>query len=546
MVELDQGYKIVYWMIFFIMFLHTYFIIFFTESKIRLSSKFHSKRWKEQTTGVLFDGILYLTQVNQDEQCPPDFTPYPIYTWPGTSKGVFLNNVTYNHPCIMTNNTKESNIEYYKINSIYSPSFDNSEIYIEYQVDTPYSNKCYDNKEKLCHCDKMVVNYNKYHAIYDEQYINEKKGREINIIDKIDKVNFGDVNNKKLCMKKVTNYTIYIENENKTCDKGIHCGEFCILNETKCPNNNEIINSLMLNAKIESKKYISSLDFQYNGIMCSVLNKNISFRHSFVDESKYILSNFNRSQANITKEFCQYNKSQTNIEDILLLDHFDSIDLYNKLGITDKISNTIDSKINENSLSYSSLINTSHIYLSASTYFDFNKTNIKNCSRTILQDVKYSIETARKISLINISNIFILEFCFILTLCYLLYKHFLLLSVKTQPQNKFYYAKYILLLTFFFFFVNLIIYYTNINHKISIKKSIYYLDNVVNHNCFANGDYIKHLKKIRKRLDEFSLLSYQIYENLLMENVFVSVLLLLIIKSKISLREFIRLDKNEK
>ena len=547
MVELDQGYKIVYWMIFFIMFLHTYFIIFFTESKIRLSSKFHSKRWKEQTTGVLFDGILYLTQVNQNEQCPSNFTPYPIYTWPGTSKGVFLNNVTYAHPCVMTNNTKESNIEHYKINSIYSPSFDNSEVYIEYQVDTPYSKKCYNNKNNLCHCDKMVVNYNRYHGIYEDNYIGEDKGREIKIIDKVDKVNFGDVDNKKLCMKKVTNYTLYIENENKTCDKGIHCGDFCILNETACPNNNEIINSLMLNEKINTNKYISSLDFQYNGILCSALNKNISFRHSFVDESKHILSNFNRNQGNMTKEFCHiYNLTDKTPQDILLLDHFNSIELYNKLGITNKISNTIDQTINDDSISYNSLINTSQIYLTASTYFDFNKTNIKNCSRTILQDIKYSIETARKISLINISNIFILEFCFILSLCYLLYKHFLLLTVKTQPQNKFYYAKHILLLTFFFFFVNLIIYYTNINHKISIKKSIYYLDNAVNHNCFESADYMKHLQKIRKRLEEFSLLSYQIYEKLLMENVFVSVLLLMIIKSKISFREFIHLDKNEK
>ena len=303
----------------------------------------------------------------------------------------------------------------------------------------------------------------------------------------------------------------------------------------------------MLNEKINTSKYISSLDFQYNGILCSALNKNISFRHSFVDESKHILSNFNRNQGNMTKEFCHiYNLTDKTPQDILLLDHFNSIELYNKLGITNKISNTIDQTINDDSISYNSLINTSQIYLTASTYFDFNKTNIKNCSRTILQDIKYSIETARKISLINISNIFILEFCFILSLCYLLYKHFLLLTVKTQPQNKFYYAKHILLLTFFFFFVNLIIYYTNINHKISIKKSIYYLDNAVNHNCFESADYMKHLQKIRKRLEEFSLLSYQIYENLLMENVFVSVLLLMIIKSKISFREFIHLDKNEK
>ena len=141
--------------------------------------------------------------------------------------------------------------------------------------------------------------------------------------------------------------------------------------------------------KINTSKYISSLDFQYNGILCSALNKNISFRHSFVDESKHILSNFNRNQGNMTKEFCHiYNLTDKTPQDILLLDHFNSIELYNKLGITNKISNTIDQTINDDSISYNSLINTSQIYLTASTYFDFNKTNIKNCSRTILQDIK--------------------------------------------------------------------------------------------------------------------------------------------------------------
>lgn len=558
MVELDQEYKVVYWIIFFLMFLHTYFVIFLTEGKIRLSSKFHSKKWKEQTSGVLFDGVLYLEQVGLEDNCSKGYSEYPIYTWPGTYQGVFLNNYTYDNKCFWTDNSKKSEVKFYKINSIYSPSFDNNDIYIDYVVDTPYKDKCYDGKNNTCTCDKFLVSsfqfmrqYGKNYNLSQKNNIINKEGREITNISAINQVHFSYINNKKLCMKKVTNYTIGLSQDNDTLENGVQCGLLYLSGEKYCPNYENILHSFNVpNDKIPKNVLISSLDYHYNGIKCSLLNKNLTPPRTLLEEAKFPLSRFNQSNKHLKEEkvdstYCTYNNSY---EDVILLDHFNSIDLYDKLNITNKIRETIDDKINNYNLSYMKLINTSEIYFSASSYFNLNETSVKNnlCSKTTLQEVKFSIETARKIYLINIGNLFILEFCFILSFCYLLYKHFKLLSIKTQPQNKFYFVKHVLVITFFLFCFNLILYYTNKNHKIDIQKSIKYLEQMLSNNCFTNKNYIKYLKKIKKRLEDFSFVSYKIYENLLFENVAVSVLLIVIVRSKITIREFLRLKGNEK
>lgn len=557
MVELDQEYKIVYWTIFFLMFLHTYFVIFFTEGKIRLSSKFHSKRWKEQTSGVLFDGVLYLEQVGLEDNCTQGYSEYPIYTWPGTYQGVFLNNYTYENKCFWTDNSKESDNKFYKINSIYSPSFDNNDIYIDYVVDTPYSDKCYNGKNNTCTCDKLVVSSFKFMRQYGDYNFSQNKnklnneGREITNISAIKEVHFGYMNNKKLCQKKVTNYTLEVKQDNDTLKDGVQCGLLYLNGEKHCPNYENVLQSFNIpDNKIPKNFLISSLDYHYNGIKCSMLNKNLTPPRTLLEEAKYPLSRFNQSNKHLQDEniegtYCIYNNSY---EDVILLDHFDSINLYEKLNITNKIKETIDDKINSYNLSYMRLINTSEIYFSASSYFNLNETSVKKnlCSKTTLQEVKFSIETARKISLINIGNLFILEFCFILSFCYLLYKHFKLLSIKTQPQNKFYFVKHVLAITFFLFCFNLILYYTNKNHKIDIQSSIKYLEQMLSNNCFTNKEYVNYLQKIKKRLEDFSFVSYKIYENLLFENVAISILLIIIVRSKITFKEFLRLERNEK
>ena len=87
------------------------------------------------------------------------------------------------------------------------------------------------------------------------------------------------------------------------------------------------------------------------------------------------------------------------------------------------------------------------------------------------------------------------------------------------------------------------IYYSNINLKNDIAISMVYLKKIVENNCFVNQQYMVNLKKINKRLEEFSLLSYQIYENLLIENISVILFSVCIIKSKMTFKQFMRLEK---
>ena len=69
---------------------------------------------------------------------------------------------------------------------------------------------------------------------------------------------------------------------------------------------------------------------------------------------------------------------------------------------------------------------------------------------------------------------------------------------------------------------------------------------MLSNNCFTNKEYINYLQKIKKRLEDFSFVSYKIYENLLFENVAISILLIIIVRSKITFKEFLRLERNEK
>ena len=59
MSKIDQGYKLMYIYILFLMFIHVYFILFFSENKARLSAKIRSKKWRNKIKGESFDGNLF-------------------------------------------------------------------------------------------------------------------------------------------------------------------------------------------------------------------------------------------------------------------------------------------------------------------------------------------------------------------------------------------------------------------------------------------------------------------------------------------------------
>ena len=116
----------------------------------------------------------------------------------------------------------------------------------------------------------------------------------------------------------------------------------------------------------------------------------------------------------------------------------------------------------------------------------------------------------------------------------------MILSIRTQPQFKFIYTKYFIILTLGFFFANFFIYNTNVEYKENINKSIEYLDKIVINKCFINEEYLKHLRKLKKRLEDFSLLNYSIYENI----TFI-IIAILIVTSKINLKDLWKMTYKE-
>ena len=160
MARLDQGYKIAYFLILLLMFLHIYFVIFFTECKIRTSSKFHTRRWINETNSPLFDGILYLEEKNLNEPCSENYTNYSLFTWPGINEGVFLNDIEYDYPCKYSTNNLGFNRSEFKISSIYSLGIGSGDLIGEYEINTPFSEQCYNNeKNNKCFCPKNIVTF---------------------------------------------------------------------------------------------------------------------------------------------------------------------------------------------------------------------------------------------------------------------------------------------------------------------------------------------------------------------------------------------------
>ena len=93
MSKIDQGYKLIYIYIAFLMILHVYFILFFSENKARLSSKIRSTKWRNKIKGESFDNILYLEEVDYDQNCPEGYTIYNNSQWPGTKEGIYFEKI---------------------------------------------------------------------------------------------------------------------------------------------------------------------------------------------------------------------------------------------------------------------------------------------------------------------------------------------------------------------------------------------------------------------------------------------------------------------
>ena len=326
MARLDQGYKIAYFLILLLMFLHIYFVIFFTECKIRTSSKFHTRRWINETNSPLFDGILYLEEKNLNEPCSENYTNYSLFTWPGINEGVFLNDIEYDYPCKYSTNNLGFNRSEFKISSIYSLGIGSGDLIGEYEINTPFSEQCYNNeKNNKCFCPKNIVTFQEFKG---NGFIIPNKNNSLNIrrfikkIDKIDYMNINIIDGKKLCKKKIYNFTSLFDKNNQSCDNGVLCNNLCIIGENKCPNLNQInFISDIKNNKL-GQKLISSLNLTYNGIECSVINRDTMHKlyKDNPNESKYILSNFNNTNFKNKKLFsCFYNKTHAKKEEDIIL-----------------------------------------------------------------------------------------------------------------------------------------------------------------------------------------------------------------------------------
>lgn len=515
------------------MIIHAYFILFFSENKARLSSKISSNKWVNKLKGEPFDKILYLQEVDFNSSCPEGYEIYNSTQWPGTKRGIKFDQVTSEYPCkiLLNSNDNFSKIpteiaSNYSQSSIFNPLIGAQNYFIEYDYNGSLFEFCSNNNEDKCSCQEKIITNESFYKSYPGNTSPHK------IIKEIKPVNLNFIKNKKLCKKSVSNFTIIKKNEK--CD-GILCGEnnLCIKNEKNCPiySNLTIFNLKDTDSGeqfLKNEKIISSLDINYNGIPCSVLD-NTTYDVKIPDESRHELSNFNDIIKNGQPK-CK-SESNDNYEDIIFLYSFNTLQYYNLTNISN-IYNSIPN--------YSSKINPNDkISLSAKTYFKLNDSKDGNCTGDILQTVNKSFKIIKQISKNKTKNFFILDAIFVIIFIIIIVKHFSKLNVRTEPVSKFWMVKYLIIFTTTFLFVYFVIFYISKesdNNSNDISKK---LDIIVENKCFQNSQYNKYLAKLSKRLDEYILLTEGIYNKVLMENIFVIIIALALTLPRISFKKLI-------
>ena len=556
MSNIDQGYKLIYIYIFFLMFIHVYFILFFSENKARLSAKIRSKKWRTKIKGESFDSILYLSEIDVQSECPEGFEIYNNTQWQGTKEGIFFKKLKSPYPCSLLLNKQDEKYKnelienQYKVSSIYNPILGGQNFFTEYSLDIPYFENCDDdNIEEKCFCPEQLDTSDNFHKKYPDINLTELKSSKIDyeIINERKEINLNIINDKKLCGKKVKNFTIIEKNGENICKEkgGILCGEdnICIFNETYCPiySNLTILKLMKGEEKLENK-LISSLDINYNYITCSVLD-NDTYHYisdNLPDESKYSLNKFIDFANNNKQQRCNIPsyKSQ-NLEDIIFI---------SSLPIQDYYNNTQIPKYYESLPHYQSLIKNSNdrILLSANTYFKLNSSKNNFCKGDVLQTVNESFQKVKKISQNKTKNFFVLDGIFVIIFLAILIGHISTLNIRTEPVVKFWSVKYLILFSFIFLVIYSMQLMTSENNKdnSNIDLLVEKLDNIIEQKCFSNKEYNIYLRKLSKRLDEFNLLKKGIYTNILAENIFVIVFALALTLSKIPLKQLIQL-KND-
>lgn len=343
----------------------------------------------------------------------------------------------------------------------------------------------------------------------------------------------------------------------KKCPNGVVCGErnqkICIKGETKCPKYTDLsIFKIMGGKEKLQNKLISSLDINYNGIVCSVFDqKNIHHNYNYFPyESHYFLSKFNKTknlENNFINERCSFNDSNINKisskeekEDIIYLSSTPLKNFYSQKNDLKEIIKTLPN--------YGKYIEESkdQIFLTATTFFRFNEKENKpetKCPKNLLQIINDSLTFGRKINPINFKNRFILDFSFILGFCFICYKHFSLLNKRTEPLYKFYYVKHMIIWSLIFMITYLMIFIINKNLKYDNFLIFDLLETIYENKCFENEKYNNYLEKIGNRLAEFNKLNYEIYYYILGENMFVIVFALLLVSTKVPAKLFFDMKK---
>jgi hypothetical protein len=553
MSKIDQGYKLIYIYIAFLMFLHVYFILFFSENKARLSSKIRSSKWRNKIKGESFDNILYLEEVDYNLNCPEGYEIYNNTQWPGTKKGIYFEKLSRNYPCSLILNKNEEKYKEelldnnYELYSVFNPLMGGQNFFSEYHLNVPYFENCNDIEGK-CQCSEKLDTDDNFQQIYPEINITEINKTKIpyRIIHEITPINLNIVNKKKLCGKKVKDFLIVGNNNKKECQEkgGVLCSDdnICIFNETHCPiYSNLTIFKIMGGKEKMEKNLISSLDINYNDITCSVLDNKTShfMSDNLPEESQYILNKY-QDLANINKQQrCEYTnirgrETDENCEDIIFL---------SSLGLQDYYKHTNIPEEYKYLPGYEAMVNKSKdvIVLSATTYFRLNESNRDECNGDILQTVNESFENMKKISNNKTKNFFVLDAIFVLIFLAIIVGHFSTLNIRTEPISKFWCVKYLILFTVVFLVIYSLLLISSKDNNSNLDLLVVKLDEIIEKKCFKNNLYINHLHKLSRRLDDINLLNKGIYTKVLMENVFVIVSALALVLTKIPLKQLIQL-----
>lgn len=494
-----------YGALFSLLLFHCWINLFLYLNRYQASNYLNRIREKENITQSAFPGVLYTKLIPEREECDmaQGYSENKSPIWLGTKNGVYLKAFTTSHSCDF-----KVCIDRYAPPPVY-PGY-RSYCYVESQtqvccnfsVKVPINNRCQTIQDSCSCSDFFVSNANK--SDYEDET------RDIIEFLPISPMPLNRLNSKKICEKKITNYTLF----DSKCEGGVYCYDYlCIRNMSSCPDYSEIFPAKL-------KKPISSINFNINTMACSYfqLSKNVSTRY----EDEYFVSKM-RDFNNLG---CPSNNETYHNDDIIPLNKFSQLEFYKSNGIYKEIYEKIDRFIVNENDKYSFYLNDT-MYITGNSHFNININEV-SCKRPELLEIlnsanafAYDLYSGHPLALKITDGIVFGIFVISLIIA------FSNIKSKGNPNFNIYGFKWVLIINLLFFFYNLTIYFIFMNDATEGHLKNFELFKT----CFMNENFVNYMERIKFGLENHRELFHHSLKRILVENSIIIVIYLIMISN---------------